>query len=310
MPPPITRSKKSRITSAPAPPDREPELPETLDGQQSKLPPELLRNIVEEVALSISDAKSRNHALYTLMLTSRDLHPEARRLLYRDVTFVNKTRVAGQISDALHAGAATYVHSLRVESFDIERGRRGRSAKTFFYHLPLNRMDGLQSLVLWGPWTRDASEIADFLISTIPVNNLLKFHAVVPISNAILRFLQQQNKIQFLSLHCFDNSLTTSLRSLQLMPNLKRLSLPYILNDVSFQELVEERPITVFHLGSVYDLPTYWTIFAPRLHALDVSNYISIIRDHEIGAFIETLSTTAVNLRLFACFQVTYFPGF
>ncbi|KZS91347.1 hypothetical protein SISNIDRAFT_456958 [Sistotremastrum niveocremeum HHB9708] len=302
--PPVTRSHKSRIPKAP---DPEPTLPETLDGQKSKLPPELLRNIVEEVALSIPDARARNHVLYNLLLTSRDLHPEARRILYRDITFVNRTRVAGQIANALHAGAAKYVRSLRVQYFDLQKGRPNNiNARTRFCHLPLNRMDGLQSLELWGTWIGDASAIADFLVTSIPVNSLLEFQAVLPIGNPLLRFLQQQNRIQFLSVYGFDIGLrTASLSSRQLMPNLRRFNLLFPSNDVGFQELVEERPITVFHLGSVFDLPTCWSTFAPRLQALDVST--SVIGVPEFQEFIEIFSTTAVNLRVLACFEVTFF---
>ncbi|KZT37506.1 hypothetical protein SISSUDRAFT_1129536 [Sistotremastrum suecicum HHB10207 ss-3] len=302
--PPVTRSHKSRIPKAP---DPEPTLPETLDGQKSKLPPELLRNIVEEVALSIPDAKSRNHALYILLLTSRDLHREARRILYRDITFVNKTPVAGQIANALHAGAAKYVRSLRVQHFDLQKGRRN-NAKTHFYHLPLNRMNGLQSLELWGKWMSDASAIADFLITSIPVNSLLKFQVVLPMSNPLLRFLQQQNRIQFLSVQSLQINLTTaSLSSRQLMPNLKRIKLLITSDNDGFQELIEERPITVFHLGSLLGLPTCWSTFAPRLQALDVST--SIVGVPKFQEFIEIFSTTAVNLRVLACFKVVSWSG-
>ncbi|KZS91335.1 hypothetical protein SISNIDRAFT_168058 [Sistotremastrum niveocremeum HHB9708] len=172
-------------------------------------------------------------------------------------------------------------------------------------------MDGLQSLVLRGPpWPEDASVITDFLISSIPANTLLKFHVLEYLNSAILQFLQQQNKLQFLSLHECDgrDNLTTSLQSPQMMPTLKRLELIFTQDDNRFQELVEARPITVFHLSTVVLLPPCWSTFAPRLHALDISN--SYIREYQIGEVLETLSTTAVNLRLFACFQVNYFPGF
>ncbi|KZT37517.1 hypothetical protein SISSUDRAFT_1129545 [Sistotremastrum suecicum HHB10207 ss-3] len=303
MPPPITRSK----SPTPIAPDSEQKLPETLEGQQSrsKLPPELLRNIVEEVSLSISDAKSRNHTLFNLLLTSSDLHREARRLLYRDIIFVQNTTIAGQISDALHAGAAKYVRSLRVEDFVADTEPRGRSAKTDFLHLPLNLMDGLRSLDLSESPMRDFSSVAEFLQSSVPANILLKFSALVPIDDDILPFLQQQKNIQFLSLYRLEEP-STFLRSPQLMPNLRRLKI-YILHDVDFEELLENRPITVFRFDSFFRLPNCWSTFAPRLHALDISHSVAGVYD--LKKWIEVIATVAINLRLFACFGVSFNPG-
>lgn len=67
--------------------DHRSELGPSLAGPS--LPPELFRNIVEEVALSIHDEKTRNGTLYNLLLTSQGFRAEAERVLYRNITFVS-----------------------------------------------------------------------------------------------------------------------------------------------------------------------------------------------------------------------------
>ncbi|KZS91324.1 hypothetical protein SISNIDRAFT_467897 [Sistotremastrum niveocremeum HHB9708] len=271
MPWSTTRSKKARVI--PSVPDNERKGDsEEPYGPKTKLPPELWRNVVKEVALSIPDAKVRAHALYNLLFISRDIHSEARRLLYRDITFAHNTPAAGQISDALHAGAAKYVRSIRVQNLVGEVRRRGRSAKTHFSHLPLGSMNGLRSLDLWGSWIRNPSEVAELLRSSIPPNSLVMFHALLSFNDDILPFLRQQKNIRFLSLYRFDKEPTPSLRSPELLPNLKRFKI-YNLNESTnnFQEFVEDHPITVFHSGSFFWFPDNWSTFAPRLQCLDIS---------------------------------------
>lgn len=127
------------------------------------------------------------------------------------------------------------------------------------------------------------------------------------LSDALLSFLRQQNNMQFLSLRGFDHHSTTSLRSSQLMPKLKRLALTYITNDVKFTELIEERPITVFHTDSLFHVPQYWSPFALRLQALDLCS--EMVGTHYSAQVLEIVGETAVNLRLFACLEVTFYPG-
>ncbi|KZT37519.1 hypothetical protein SISSUDRAFT_1062772 [Sistotremastrum suecicum HHB10207 ss-3] len=307
MPRSTKRSKKSRVIP-PSVPDDERKGGEEPDGPKLKFPPELWRNIVEEVALSIPDGKARAHALYNLLLISRDIHPEARRLLYRDITFAHNTPAAGQISDALHAGAAKYVRSIRVQNLVGEVRRRGRSAKNHFSHLPLDSMNGLRSLDLSGSWMRNPSEVAELLRSSIPPNSLITFHALLSFSDDILPFLRQQKNIRFLSLYRFDKEPTPSLRSRELMPNLKRFKMYYLNeNTNNFQEFIEDRSITVFHSGSFFRFPDNWSTFAPRLQCLDISS--SIVSVNHLEELLEVIATTAINLRLFACSQASTFPN-
>ncbi|KZS91346.1 hypothetical protein SISNIDRAFT_551130 [Sistotremastrum niveocremeum HHB9708] len=299
------RSKKSRV-NPPNVPDEERKGDETPDVPKSKLPPELWRNIVEEVALSIPDAKARNHALYYLLLTSRDLHSEARRLLYRDITFVHGTPVAGKISDALHAGAAKYVRSMRAANLVGEVGRRGRSAKTHFSHLPLNSMRALRSLDLSASWIQNPSELVELIRCSIPCDSLVAFHVLLSFDDDILPFLLQQKNIQFLSLYRFDDEPTSPPQPRQLLPNLKRFKL-HDLNRVTnnFQGFMKDRPITVFHSGSFFRLPDFWSTFARQLQALDLSS--SQVNFQGLKEFLEVIATTAINLRLFACAQISTF---
>ncbi|KZS91337.1 hypothetical protein SISNIDRAFT_487654 [Sistotremastrum niveocremeum HHB9708] len=308
MPRPTNRSKKKRVIP-PSVPDNALEADETPDGPKSRLPPELWRNIVEEIALSIPDAKARKHALYDLLFTFRDLYPEARRLLYRDITFVHGTPVACQLSDALHAGAAKYVRSMRVEKLIGETERRGRSAKPHFFSLPLESMRGLRSLDLLGSWIKNQSQFAELLRCSIPPDSLVRFHARLVMNDKVLPFFQHQKNIQFLSISRFDNEPTPSLRSRQLLPSLKRFKLHDLLlcdspSAHNFREFVEDRPITAFHIGNYFQFSEYWSMFAPRLQSLDISSFP--VGAAKLEELLEVIVTTAVNLRLFACSQTVY----
>ncbi|KZT34308.1 hypothetical protein SISSUDRAFT_296441 [Sistotremastrum suecicum HHB10207 ss-3] len=276
------------------------------DGPTFKLPPELLRIIFEEVASSIRNSKARDHTLYNLLLTSRDLYSEAHRLLYRDIIFVHHSSAAGLIAEALHSDADTCVRSLRVDNFVAVAAKSNRSTRTHFFHLPLNSMGGLRSLDLSGSRIKNPLEVAEFLRTSIPANSLVGFHSRLFLDNNILPFLRQQSNIQFLSILCLNESVS-SLGLPQLMPNLKRLTIS-LLNDVRFQDLVEDRPITVFRFNSFHPLPHYWSKFAPRLHSLDMSLYSPPLS--YLHEFLETIAMAAINLRLlFACFEISFLSG-
>ncbi|KZS91265.1 hypothetical protein SISNIDRAFT_467850 [Sistotremastrum niveocremeum HHB9708] len=285
--------------------DDEQQVDKTPDGPTLKLPLELFRNILEEVA-STRDPKARNHILYNLLLTSRYLYLEARRLLYRDIIFVHNSSVAGLIVNALRAGAAKYVHSFRVEDFVAVSERYSRTA-TQFFDLPLYRMGWLRSLDLSGSEITSSvtPRIMTFLPDLIRADSLVSFHARLSMDSHILQFLERQRNIQFLTIHRLYTPVST-LRTPRLMPKLKRLTLHVLTQDNHFQDFVEDRPITVFRFDS-FHLPHYWSTFAPRLHALDMSMYSP--PSHLLDGFIQTFAMAAINLRLLACFEISYLSG-
>lgn len=276
-------------------------------GQRPILPPELLRNIVEEIA--ISDSKHRNRSLYILSLTSWVFYAEARRVLYREVTLINGTPGASQIRRALEAGATKYVQSLHIESYNGASGRRGRSAKMDFLHAPLHGMDNLRSLSIsnGGAEIRRTAKLFDFLDASLTHDSLLRFHAPVTINNRLFGFLERQSKISDLFVwdvrSSFDDTL---LRSHQFLPVLNRLKFQY-LPWHGFTDFVQDRPVIALCLDSLWEFPEYWDAFATRLTALDLSN--AVFDGDGAPQITQTIVSTAVNLRLFASYRLLSYSG-
>lgn len=276
-------------------------------GRVMTLPPELLRNIVEEVASSLPEAKLRNHALFNLLLASWAFHAEAQRVLYHEVTFVNGTPAAGRISDALDNGAAKYVRSFRVEGYnDSASGRHGRSSNMHFHYIPLHKMQGLRSLSICGEAYRKNLKLFEFLNASLDENILVSFRADADLNLEALPFLKRQRNIRSLFLLHIDPSLE-SFPCAGVLPVLRYLrvrSLPVQLSIGYFQD----RPITALRVDTFWWLPQSWREITAQLTSLDLSR--ATCPKHVSDVLInQGLLSALVNLRLFASYTIVYRDG-
>ncbi|KZT39776.1 hypothetical protein SISSUDRAFT_1127758 [Sistotremastrum suecicum HHB10207 ss-3] len=273
--------------------------------QGPTLPAELLRNIVEEVALSHWDSNARRRDLHNLLFVSRDFKNEAERLLFRDIRVISGKPAVKQISSALALHARTrLVHFLRIDEYADLPGRRGRSFDHHFFSMPLHRMDCLRSLsIAQGmPWM-PTNKLFGFLANAIPENTLIEFRTSTGLYEDASPFLSRQNMIKDIRASFIGTSLTEALvRSPSLLPRLQCLGM-YCFSSDDASQFVQERPVSVLRLASLYGLPTYWNSFQTRLQVLDLSR-VSCQDEGSAVQYIRDIVLTAVNLRLFACFTM------
>ncbi|KZS95444.1 hypothetical protein SISNIDRAFT_494362 [Sistotremastrum niveocremeum HHB9708] len=254
--------------------------------QGPTLPAELLRNIVEEVALSHWDSNARRRDLHNLLFVSRDFKNEAERLLFRDIRVISGKPAVKQISSALALHArARLVHFLRIDEYADLPGRRGRSFDHHFFSMPLHRMDCLRSLsIAQGmPWM-PTNKLFGFLANAIPENTLIEFRTSTGLYEDASPFLSRQNMIKDIRVSFIGTSLTEALC----------LGM-YCFSSDDASQFVQERPVSVLRLASLYGLPTYWNSFQTRLQVLDLSRSIYVYLHVSLWERIQLLRKSTDN---------------
>lgn len=271
-----------------------------------RLPPKVLRNIIEQLVSSIPYPRDTLRNLYNLCLTNRALYVESRRVLYRSV--VLQWKVARQILAVVNKRAAQCVQYLNVPFYNADFFERRKSYCNGPYPpLPLRKMTSLRTLIISGGYfsTGDFEHWKD----SLPKDILTTSKARALLTTHMFDLLKRQHNIRNLAIQGIDNSFDViSSRSLTVLPHLKDLEV-YDPTDWSFLILFLDRSIRILRLETLHlfqcRVPDHLLLFTASLTVLNLSSIARRdISDRQYSTQTRGIVSFAPNLRMIASYGI------